>query len=74
MQMQDELQAAVTELEAILGGAHAVAQPDHNGYNELPENAIDEHAGLGFRCWLPCTLPEPCHPALRGFTPTSKRS
>ena len=56
MQMRDELQAAVRELEAIAGGAQAEAQPEHIAEAELPENADDEHAGLGFRYWLPCSL------------------
>ena len=50
MQMRNELQAAVKELEAILEGADVDTHPDQNGYDNLPENAADEHAGLGFRC------------------------
>ena len=56
MQMRDELQAAVRELEAILEGA--VDEGDHEECGELPENAADEHAGLGFRCCLPIFLSE----------------
>ena len=49
MQMRDELQAAVRDLEAILQEGDADTQPDQSGYENLPENAADEHAGLGFR-------------------------
>ena len=52
MQMRDELQAAVRDLEAILQEADADTQPDQSGYENLPENAADEHAGLGFRCTI----------------------
>ena len=49
MQMRDELRAAVTELEAILGEGSVRQQSEQDEYDDLPENAADEHAGLGFR-------------------------
>jgi len=49
MQMRDELRAAVSELEAVLGKGSERQQSEQDEYDDLPENAADEHAGLGFR-------------------------
>ena len=49
MQMRDELKASLTELEAILGKGSERQQSEQDEYDDLPENAADEHAGLGFR-------------------------
>ena len=49
MQMRDELRAAVSELEAVLGEGSERQQSEQDEYDDPPENAADEHAGLGFR-------------------------
>ena len=49
--MRDELRIAVQELEGLQAHGHASY---HDELENLPENAADEHAGLGFRYCSPC--------------------
>ena len=49
MQMRDELVAAIQDLKALLAQGNADFLEADASLDNLPENAADEHAGLGFR-------------------------
>ena len=49
MQMRDELRGAVQELKHVLENGHSGHLQVEDDCDNLPENAADEHAGLGFR-------------------------
>lgn len=48
-QMRDELRGAVQELKTVLENGHSEHLQVEDECDDLPENAADEHAGLGFR-------------------------
>ena len=49
MQMRDELLVAIQDLKALLGQGNADSLESDASLDNLPENAAEEHAGLGFR-------------------------
>ena len=49
MQMHDELVAAIQDLKALLAQGNADSLETDASLDNLPEDAADEHAGLGFR-------------------------
>ena len=49
MQLRDELRGAVEELRKVLENGHSEHLQVEDDCGNLPENAADEHAGLGFR-------------------------
>ena len=49
MQMREELRGAVQELKTVLENGHSEQLQVEDEYDDLPENAADEHAGLGSR-------------------------